>query len=98
MEIGKDFKSIVLFLTSTNDQTVLKKYQQSLDLFSDFNDREMLTNLFDNNDHNEENANNLFDGLALVNPFTNVKENIEDIHAKKAKYESTDQNPGTSNI
>ena len=25
-EIGKDFKSIVLFLTSTNDQTVLKKY------------------------------------------------------------------------
>ena len=50
-EIGKGFKSIVLFLTSTNDQTNLKK-QQSLDLFSDFNDREMLlTNLFDNNDN-----------------------------------------------
>ena len=57
----------------------------------------LLTNLFDNNDHNKENANDLFDELALVNPFTNVKENIEDIHAKKAKYESTDQNPGTSN-
>ena len=50
-EIGKGFKSIVLFLTSTNDQTNLKK-QQSLDLFSDFNDREiLLTNLFDNNDN-----------------------------------------------
>ena len=57
----------------------------------------LLTNLFDNNDHNEENENHLFDELALVNSFTNVKENIEDIHAKKAKYESTDQNPGTSN-
>ena len=57
----------------------------------------LLTNIFDNNDHNEENANDLFDGLVLVNPFTNVKENIEDTHAKKAKYESTDPNPETSN-
>ena len=57
----------------------------------------LLTNLYDNNDNNEENANDLFDELTLVNPFTNVKENTEDIHAKKAKYESTDQNPGTSN-
>ena len=55
----------------------------------------LLINLFDNNDYNEEN--DLLDGLALVNPFTNVKENIEDIHEKKAKYESTNQNPGTSN-
>ena len=77
----------------------LKKYQKSLDLFSDFNDRKMLlTNLYDNNDNNEENSNDLFDELAVVNPFTKVKENIEDIHVKKAKYESTDQNPGTSNL
>ena len=55
----------------------------------------LLKNLYDNNDNNKENANNLFDELALVNPFTNVKKNIGDIHAKKAKYESTDQNPGT---
>ena len=32
-----------------------------------------------------------------MNPFTNVKENIEDIYAKKVKYESTDQNSETSN-
>ena len=57
----------------------------------------LLTNLYNNNDNNEENANDLFDELALVNPFTNVKENIEAIHAKKAKYESTNQNPGTLN-
>ena len=44
-EILKDFKNIVLFSASTNDQTVFKKYQQSLDLFSDFNDREMLLTL-----------------------------------------------------
>ena len=56
------------------------------------------TNLYDNNDNNEENENDLFDELALVNPFTNVKENIEEIHVKKAKYESTDQNLGTSNL
>ena len=54
---------IVLFLTSTNDRTVLKTYQQSFDLFSDLNDREMLlTNLCDNSDNNEENAYDLFDG------------------------------------
>ena len=58
----------------------------------------LLTNLYNNNDNNKENANDLFDELALVNPFTNVKENIEDIHEKKEKYESTDQNPGTSNL
>ena len=57
----------------------------------------LLTNLCDNNDNNEENSNDLFDELALVNPFTNVKKNIGDIYAKKANYESTDQNPGTSN-
>ena len=53
----------------------------------------LLTNLCDNSDNNEENANGLFDELPLLNPFTNVKENIEDIYAKKVKYESTDQNP-----
>ena len=58
----------------------------------------LLTNLYDNNNNNEENANDLFDELALVSPFTNVKENIEDIDAKKAKYQSTDQNPRTSNL
>ena len=45
----------------------------------------LLRNVYDNNDNNEENENDLFDELALVNPFTNVKENTEDIHAKKAK-------------
>ena len=48
-------------------------------------------------DNNEENASNLFDELALVNPFTNAKENIEYIHANKAKYKSTSQNPETLN-
>ena len=55
------------------------------------------TNLYDNIDYKKENANDLFDELALVNPFTNVKEKIEDNYAKKAKYKSPDQNPGTSN-
>ena len=55
------------------------------------------TNLYDNIDYKKENANDLFDELALVNPFTNVKEKIEDNYAKKAKNESSDQNPGTSN-
>ena len=55
------------------------------------------TNLYDNIDYKKENANDLFDELALVNPFTNVKEKIEDNYAKKAKNESPDQNPGTSN-
>ena len=45
------------------------------------------TNLYDNIDYKKENANDLFDELALVNPFTNVKEKIEDNYAKKAKYE-----------
>ena len=55
------------------------------------------TNLYDNIDYKKENANDVFDELALVNPFTNVKEKIEDNYAKKAKNESPDQNPGTSN-
>ena len=58
---------------------------------------EKLTNLCDNNDNNEENANDPFDELALVNHFTNIKENIEDIYAKKEKFESIDQKPETSN-
>ena len=57
----------------------------------------LLTTLFNNMDNNEENASNLFDELALVNPFTNAKENIEYIHANKAKYESTSQNSETLN-
>ena len=48
-------------------------------------------------DNKEENANELFDEVALVNPFSNAKKNIEDNYAKKTKYESTDRNPGTSN-
>ena len=55
------------------------------------------TTMYDNMDNKEEKANDLVDEVALVNPFTNVKENIEDNYAKKTKYESTDQNPGTSN-
>ena len=83
-KIGKDFKSIVLFWTSANDQKDVKKYQLSHDLFSDFNDREMLlTNVYGNINNKEENANDLFDELALVNPFTNVKENIKDNYVKK---------------
>ena len=38
-----------------------------------------------------------FDELALMNRFTNVNKNIVDIYAKKAKYESSDQKPETSN-
>ena len=36
----------------------------------------LLTNLLDNNDNNKRNANDLFDELILVNPFTNV-ENVD---------------------
>ena len=50
----------------------------------------LLANLRNNNDNNEENANDLFDELALVNPFTNVEENIDDVYAKKAKYKLND--------
>ena len=80
-EAGQDYKNIVIFLTSTNDQTVLKKCQQSIDLFYDFNVREiLLTKLFDNNLNNEENAN---DQLALVtllpmsrNVFLDIAERV----------------------
>ena len=86
------------FLTSTNDRINHEKCQQSLYLFSEFNDREMLlTNLPDGNDNNKENVNDLFDELALVNSFISVKKLIEGVYAKKAKYELTDQNSGTSN-
>ena len=57
----------------------------------------LLANLRNNNDNNEENANDLFDELALVNPFTNVEENIDDVYAKKAKYKLNDQKPEASN-
>ena len=43
----------------------------------------LLTNVYGNINNKEENANDLFDELALVNPFTNVKENIKDNYVKK---------------
>ena len=57
----------------------------------------MLKNVSNDNDNNEENASDLSDELELVNLFTNVKKNIEDIYPKKAKYESAHQKPETSN-